>query len=93
MYEQVKRAVDEINKEYVKSFTITEKSRTADIKEITDFLGKQTQEQKIERVYGRGKRKNAIQRYLEMAFRLRLVHRAYCTYWLRCGCCFPAYKQ
>ncbi len=66
MFEQLWKDVNEINKEYVKNFEITEESRTAVIKEIVDFLEEQMREQSIERIYGKGKHKTTIQRHLEL---------------------------
>lgn len=66
MHEQIKKAVDELNREYVTSFRITEKSRSASVKEIVDYLKTQMKEQKIERIHGKGRRKTAVQRHLEL---------------------------
>lgn len=55
-----------VHLEYIKAFTLTRKARTADLKEIVDFLEQYYQEQGIVFIHGRGRRKAIHQRYYEM---------------------------
>ena len=66
MFDKIETAVQLVNLEYIKSFTLTRETRTADLKEIVDFLEQYCQEKGIVFVHGRGKRKTIHQRYYEM---------------------------
>lgn len=66
MFQKIQEAVRLINQEYIKSFCITEESRTQDLQENCYFLEEYCKDQNIVFVHGRGKRKSREQRYLEL---------------------------
>ncbi|WP_242997665.1 transposase [Enterocloster clostridioformis] len=66
MFDKIVAAVELVNQEYIKSFTVTRESRASDLQEIVDFLEKTATEHGIAFVHGRGKRKTIQQRYYEL---------------------------
>jgi len=66
MFSKIETAVEMLNQEYIKNFSITKENRTSDLQEIVDFLYKYCEEHHITFVYGRGKRKTIHQRFWEM---------------------------
>ena len=66
MFVKIEDAVQMINHEYMKSFSVCKETRTSDIQKIVDFLRAYCLEKAIPFVHGRGKRKMIHQRYLEL---------------------------
>ena len=65
MFSKVETAITLINQEYMKNFTITKESRTADLQRIMEFLDHYCHENQICFVHGKGRRKSIHQRYHE----------------------------
>ena len=66
MFSKVETAITLINQEYMKNFTITKESRTADLQRIMEFLDHYCHENQICFVHGKGRRKSIHQRYHEL---------------------------
>jgi len=66
MFDKITQAVDFVNREYIKDFSIGEKNRGKDLQTVFDFLDSYCKEQGIKFVYGRGKRKSNHQKYHEL---------------------------
>ena len=66
MFSKIEAAIEGINREYVKDFTITKESRTADLQKIVGFLKDYCHKNQIYFVHGRGHRKTIHQRYYEL---------------------------
>ena len=66
MFDKIAVAVELVNQEYIKSFTVTRETRSSDLQEIVDFLEKTATMNGIAFVHGRGKRKTVHQRYYEL---------------------------
>lgn len=66
MFAKIEAAVQLLNREYVKSFSLTKENRTSDLQAIVDFLKNYCQDHDISFVQGRGKRKTVHQRYYEL---------------------------
>lgn len=66
MFSRIEAAVEMLNQEYMKSFTIQKETRTEDLKRIVSFLEKYTEEHHTKFVYGRGRRKTVEQRFYEL---------------------------
>lgn len=64
--EKIKKIIEEINNDFKTEYKIPdEKSEVQDLQEILDFLKKTMEQEKVEFVNGKGKRKTKIQRFIE----------------------------
>lgn len=66
MFRKIQEAVRLLNHEYIQDFSVGEESRTQDLQKISRFLEEKCRADETVFVYGRGKRKDKNQRYLEM---------------------------
>ena len=66
MFRKIQEAVRLLNHEYIQDFSVGEESRTQDLQKISRFLEEKCKADETVFVYGRGKRKDKNQRYLEM---------------------------
>lgn len=66
MFPKVELLVSLFNQEYMKDFVITKENRTQTLQQIFNFIDNHCKENRIEFVYGRGKRKSIHQKYHEL---------------------------
>ncbi|MBR3808513.1 MAG: IS1182 family transposase [Lachnospiraceae bacterium] len=66
MFQKIETAIQMLNYEYTKAFSISKENRTSDLQCIVDFLDGYCAENRILFVYGRGKRKSIHQKYQEL---------------------------
>ena len=66
MFLKMDEAVALLNREYMKSFSISKENRTSDLQSIVDYLKDFCLASDVVFVHGRGKRKSVHQRYLEL---------------------------
>ena len=66
MFTKMTRAVDLVNREYIKDFFLEKESRSKYLEKVFDFLDSYCTEHGIKFVYGRGKRKRNHQKYHEL---------------------------
>ncbi len=97
MSAKMEDAVVLLNREYMKSFCISEEDRVSDLQGIVDYLKDYCLRHGVVFVHGRGKRKSVHQRYFELFRRFLdrqlLYGSAPLTLWRtqqlfqnRCGC-------
>jgi len=65
MYIKIKSCIDEINKTYMRSFTVSKETLLVDIKTVLSYLEEKRQQDKIEFIHGIGKRKSKLQKFME----------------------------
>ena len=66
MFRKIQEAVQLLNHEYIQDFSVGAQTRTQDLQKISRFLEEKCRADETVFVYGRGKRKDKNQRYLEM---------------------------
>ena len=66
MFANIEEAVCLVNREYIKSFSVTKENLPDDLRRIVDFLKQYCREHKLAFVHGRGKRKITLQCYQEL---------------------------
>lgn len=66
MFLKIREVVNLLNQEYMKSFCVSEDTRTTDLQKVGRFLEGICEEHHTVFVHGRGKRKSREQRYLEL---------------------------
>lgn len=66
MLSRIGVAVEMLNQEYMKNFTVQKETRTEDLKRIVSFLNTYIKDHHTEFVHGRGRRKTVEQRFYEM---------------------------
>lgn len=65
MFEKIKCSIEEINKEYFTTFSVSKETLIQDLDSVLGYLKEKQQENKIEFVHGIGKRKTQLQRFME----------------------------
>lgn len=65
MLTKIETLIERINQDYEASFTVTKDSVLEDLNAVLNFLEKQRVALGIEFVYGKGRRKSQLQRYIE----------------------------
>jgi len=65
MYEKIKTCLDELNQTYMTAFTVSKKSTVEDLQEVLAYLKEKQKSEGMEFVYGTGKRKSQLQRFME----------------------------
>lgn len=65
MFEKIKYSIEEINKEYFTTFSVSKETLIQDLDRVLGYLKEKQQENKIEFVHGIGKRKTQLQRFME----------------------------
>ncbi len=66
MFARMEEAVQMLNRDYMHSFYVSRENRAADLQKIVDYLEEYCLSHSVIFVHGRGKRKSAHQRYLEL---------------------------
>ena len=69
MFQKIQDAIQLLNREYLKDFSVTLETRTQDLQKIVSFLERQCQTDNTVFVRGRGKRKSRNQRFFELFHR------------------------
>ncbi len=77
MFRKIQEAVQLLNHEYIQDFSVGAQTRTQDLQKISRFLEEKCRADETVFVYGRGKRKDRNQRYLEMFRRFLERRRIY----------------
>lgn len=65
MFPKIQKSIDSINLAYFTNFDISKENLIQDLKAVIDFLENKSIEQSIEFVYGIGKRKSELQKFIE----------------------------
>ena len=65
MFEKIQFYIEEINQTYITGFPITKETLLSDLKQMLFYLEEKKQEEHIEFVYGIGKRKSKLQKFME----------------------------
>jgi len=65
MFDKVKKCIEVINTQYMTNFTLESETLLTDMKDVLDYLEEKKTQEKIEFVYGIGKRKSNVQRFIE----------------------------
>ena len=69
MFQKIQDAIQLLNREYLKDFSVTLETRTQDLQKIVSFLERQCQTDNTVFVHGCGKRKSRNQRFFELFHR------------------------
>lgn len=65
MFIKIESLLEEINKSYSTKFTATKENLLEDLKAVISYLDEKRQKEQIEFVYGIGKRKSKLQKFME----------------------------
>lgn len=80
LQEKIKLLINEINEVYGTSYVISEKAEVSLLDEILEFLDNQRNLSRIEFVYGKGKRKEPLQKHIETIKEYKTMQEKYDSY-------------